>query len=474
MGKRNLITALIAFATGLPLLHCKPRDHKASRAYSADLAPAEPADPRTQSVVTYAEECAREVGLRLNQLPDMSCLAGSHIDIRVDDQVLNSGRWEAFVKDGRKCDNPQWLAPTGCYSYDYGQNLVIGDVQVFLNCRQKMFPDQARGDRTLNGATTKFERFLLFKQALATGNAAAIDRTMRHAFYFNDLGMILRNSKTGKACYLTKFTGASTAEGEFFGGFIPSPGRASAPTAEEFQAVLNSGITTGMDTDTTVTALQRESLRELSNEPLLAATPHLASAGFFHNPAGGTICVTCHITGGYKWSPFMSGSGLVPSISESKTIPFLPVGEPLKAAMRTAGMIEIKSTTTSACTSCHRLVSTGTRGSRTCSTAFDMALGRYAGSLRGQYTAKYLGYPQVSWMPDGHERGTEGEFNVDYATVIRKTECCCRNPSAQGCSWKRYGPTETEVDTAWRTGAAPADLERIWQVGTSAANCNNP
>src|SRR6185437_12615332 len=78
---------------------------------------------------------------------------------------------------------------------------------------------------------------------------------------------------------------------------------------------------------------------------------------FYFPPSGNTSCVECHAYGGFKYSPFITGANVLPTLTVVSKTPFLPVGAELDDAVRGAGTIEVKVTGDATCTTCHRLSS---------------------------------------------------------------------------------------------------------------------
>ena len=420
-----------------------------------------PPDPSAEAGgdnVVYAQRCAREMGLDPAKLQDLSCLAGIHNDIKFDGRVVTAVAWAEFAAQGRKCDNPHWLS-SACYLYDFVQMREEGDVQILMNCRQKYFADEHLEDPALNSGMGKFQRLLAFSNALESRDEARIDKYRKFAFLFNDMGVILRSKSSGKVCYFTNY-------GEdFFGGFVPSPLRASPPDPEAFKRAVRSGITAGLSNATDLSAADKQKVERLADDPALSLETFKKTANtFYFEPSATGSCAACHAYGGYKYSPFIKDSGALPPISQLSGTPFLPIGSEVASALRDA--VEVKVDADATCTSCHRLVSQGSAGNRSCN-SFDRVIGAFTDNDLGRvHTVRANSYPMRAWMPLGHGKPSEAAYIAAHKPTIDAARCCCEHPSANGCSWKRFGPTSGEVDREWRIGKAPSrELEEAIGIG---------
>jgi hypothetical protein len=418
-------------------------------------------DPTGTDNVAYAKRCVSELGLAPEKLTDLNCLAGKEVSIHYDDDPVTTSNWTDFVAGGRRCENPQWL--TGqCHTYDFVQLQNVGDVEILLNCRQTYYPDQELKDPALNGGNGKFERFLAYAAALKTGDQGKIAEYRKFAFLFNDMAVVLRHAKTGKVCYFTFF------QGDFFGGFIPNPLRAEAPDDTTFKATLRAGITAGID-QAGLSPADKQTITALADDPNLALPDYKkTSQSFYYAPTGNGQCAGCHAYGGFQWSPFMRTAAVLPSLVAASQVPFLPVGFELAEGFRSSGTVAVQVASDDTCTQCHRLASQGSPGKRGCN-HFDQAIGNFDAGLAAVYSAHGLTYPSRAWMPLGHGVTSEAAYNDQYKAGIDAARCCCEHPTANGCNWRRYGPNADDVDSAWRTGKAPADVEAAFGLGDDTA-----
>ncbi|MGH9322416.1 MAG: hypothetical protein ACRD3V_21335, partial [Vicinamibacteria bacterium] len=142
-----------------------------------------------EDIVAYAELCKEELGIE-EPLPDMSCVAGTEVPITINGQPVDEKSFHALATGRGGCDRPQWLDGE-CWTYDLIQRIEIAeDIEAVLNCRQKLFTSPLSTD----------ERIRDYEEAVAR-NAPSDERLRlwRLVFEFDDLGLILRNERSGKA-----------------------------------------------------------------------------------------------------------------------------------------------------------------------------------------------------------------------------------------------------------------------------------
>jgi hypothetical protein len=344
--------------------------------------------------------CKRELGIE--SLPAMSCLAGKEIPITVDGQPLNDINYSQ-LQQGEGCDNPQWLQ-SGCHNYDLIQKIDVGnpDVEAILNCRQKYFtnPNDENARKTA------------LSQAPASEKVAAYQNLAE----FNDLGLILRNVKTGKSCFFTIFGR------HFNGAWLPPPDMTRLPPKEDVRARLE----TKPPADYPEDSWYRD-----------ARTTYLTP----RSTANGG-CVGCHDLGAFKTSPFVDQVGIVPR-NKSKQLPYLLVGNVFQEAFRSRRMIDVTTEpvegSAQVCTSCHRMAS----GGASCNQFLDWVTG-HDPSPR---SASAKTFPKAAWMPMGHTISSAEQYEARYGKHIARMKCCCQKPNAKGCLTREYGPTPRELGT---------------------------
>lgn len=387
--------------------------------------------PRQESeydVYRYVEECKAELGIT-NPLPRLSCLDGTQVPIYVDKQEIKAENWNQLLSQQKRCDNPHWLGnDMGCWTYSHLQVRKLDDDNILvLNCRQKGNQLEKHWFRqTLsNLGMNQSQRKAQFE------NARGDEKKELYYLYntFNDIGLILRNTKTGKSCYLTQY-------GEAVAGFLP-PLDAPLPEKEQFLKPFN---------------------------PEQARPPHDfpqelwyrdANQGFkspqFTASAG---CVACHNAHGVKYSPYINSKHGLPDIYSMAKLPFLPVGEPFKNFFNQSGVLQVTTTPidgeSQLCTRCHNMTTLGT-----CGYSIDIATDHPTTTLGSWLTVN----SRNSWMPP---------IPADPALVkkhISAMKCCCENPNSQGCKTRKFGPTLADLPEGFNEGKG-------WVDGQEPSLCN--
>lgn len=377
-------------------------------------------------VYQYVKECKAELGIK-RKLPLLSCLDGNQIPIYVDKQEIQQDNWEQLSK-AKKCDNPHWLGgDMGCWTYSHLQVLQLDDKNVMvLNCRQK-------GNQLNKNWFRKTKTNLGMNQQQRKGryeNAIGAEKTELYYLYntFNDIGIILRNTNTGKSCYLTQY-------GDAVAGFLP-PLDEPLPSKKTFLKGFNS-----------------EQARPPKGFPqdlwYRDANQAFKSPGFTAN-AG---CIDCHNAHGFKYSPYINSTHGIPSIYMMSELPMLPVGTPFKNRFRKAEYLQITTDPVDGekqlCTQCHKMTTSGT-----CGYSIDFVTGHPNTTLHAWLTTGSKG----SWMPPR---------KADLALVkkhVAAIKCCCDNPDAKGCKNRIFGPTQTDLPRGFKKGEG-------WVSGQGANLC---
>jgi hypothetical protein len=399
-----------------------------------------------EDVVAYAELCKQELGIE-GALPDMNCASGVEVPITVNGQTLSETDFRTLASGHGGCDRSQWLNGE-CWTYDIIQRVEIGeDVEAVLNCRQKLFTN------TLSFEERKDE----YAKALARkAPPEEIVRLFRLVYEFDDLGLILRNTRSGKTCFFTFFGKLDFEKPEksysFYGGWIPAPDRKADLLRDEIYRLLP---------EPKPPAEYPERMWSRGPRGAPGARPNM-----FFTPkataAGG--CVSCHSHGAFKHSPFIdqvfqNGERVVPS--NDRDLPYLPVGRPFQETFREARVIEIDTDPVGgeaqACTMCHRL----TTGSKEATKRIDWALGEDV--PEPSYLARRL--PLQVWMPFEHSFSSKDEYHRNLGPMIEAIRCCEKTPNAIGCRVRALGPTEADVKLDAR-GLLTADS---WVAGSDTS-----
>lgn len=139
------------------------------------------------------------------------------------------------------------------------------------------------------------------------------------------------------------------------------------------------------------------------------------------------LCVRCHDSGPFMYSPFIAQTGALPGD------PFGPykndVGEAFRRWPQPFGI----STRANTCTTCHRI---GNMNS--CQVALYEATGALRSPGLDEWGTKF---PQSHWMPPGALH-SHAQWNTAYAGSVKQLAACCQNPQAPGCLVERYAPRE--------------------------------
>jgi hypothetical protein len=399
-----------------------------------------------EDVVAYAELCKEELGIE-GPLPDMSCLDGVEVPITVNGAALDETAFRSLAAGHGGCDRAQWLDGE-CWTYDIIQRVAMSDdVEAVLNCRQKLFTSTLSPE----------ERRREYEKALArNAPQQELVRLFRLLSEFDDLGLILRNRRSGKTCFFTFFGKLDFDKPErsysFYGGWIPAPDRKDTLSKEEVYRRLPEpkppeGYPERM--------WNRGPRGAPGGKPNMFFTPKATAEG---------ECVSCHNHGGFKHSPFIDqafqgGDRVVPS--NDRDLPYLPVGRPFQESFRKTGIVEIDTEPVGGeaqtCTACHRLTTGGKEADKRREWAIgdDVPKPSY---LVGKF-------PLKAWMPLEHPFSSKDDYHQGIGRMIEALRCCEKTPNAVGCRSRALGPRETDVKRDAR-GLLTADS---WVSGADAS-----
>jgi hypothetical protein len=403
------------------------RDYGAQAHRPSDvLQTLDPAARLEEDVVAYAELCKQELGID-QPLPDLNCLAGVEVPITVNGQEVSERDFRALAEGRGGCDRAQWLDGK-CWTYDLVQRVEIGDdVEAVLNCRQKLF----------TSVLSPEERILEYEKAVER-NAPRDEllRLWRLVFEFDDLGLILRNRRSGKTCFFTFFGKLDFEHPErsysYYGGWIPAPDQETVASRDE---ILRRLPEPKPPEDYPERMWYRGPRGAIGGRNNMFFTPKATAAG---------QCVSCHDHGAFKHSPFIDqafvdGERVVPS--NDRDVPYLPVGRPFQDSFREAKIVEIDTDPVAgeaqSCTACHRL----TTGGEGAEKRRDWATGEEI--PQPSYLARRL--PFQAWMPLEHGIESRDDYHRDFGPMIEAIRCCEQTPNAIGCRFRPIGPTEADV-----------------------------
>ncbi|MDO8843346.1 MAG: hypothetical protein Q7U98_00360 [Methylicorpusculum sp.] len=365
-------------------------------------------------VYQYVKECKAELNIT-RDLPVLSCLDGKQVPVYVNKQEIKADNW-GLLSNSKKCDNPHWLGgDQGCWTYSHFQVLNLDDQNIMiLNCRQKgnqLEKNWFRQTKT-NLGMNQAQRKQHFE------NAQPAEKKELYYLYntFNDIGIILRNTVTGKSCYVTQY-------GDAVLGFLP-PLDAPLPSKDQFLNQFNP-----------------EQARPPKDFPLELWYRDANKA--FKNPefTASAGCVGCHNAHGVKYSPYLNSKHGLPDIREMAKLPFLAVGEPFKNYFYSHDILQVTTEpidgVNQLCTQCHNMTTSGT-----CGYLIDSATNHPNMVLSAWMTTS----SRNSWMPP---------MPVDSALFkkhVAAMKCCCENPHAQGCKTRKFGPTLADLPEGFSEG----------------------
>ena len=380
-------------------------------------------------IYQYVKDCKTELGIQ-RDLPVVSCLDGKKIPIYVDNQEINSHNWST-LSQGKHCDNPHWLGgDIGCWTYSHLQVIPLDNDNVMVvNCRQKGSQDNKTWYRDTQSNLGKDQNQR--KQAFLQAKTAAGKQRLYYLYNtFNDLGIIFRNTRTGKACYLTQY-------GEQFTGFIP-PLDKPLPAKSDYLKNYNPEHARPPE------GFPEELWYRDANQAF-RSPQQTAQAG----------CINCHNAHGFKYSPYINSSHGLPSIYTMKDLPMLLVGKPFINHFRKEGFLQLDTTPVNGekqvCTRCHKITTAGT-----CGYLFEFATGHPNMKLHKWLTTN----KKENWMPPV-DMGVQSIYKHK-----KKMSCCCKNPNAKGCLTRQFGPTEVDLAEGFLEG-------RGWVKSEGPGNCDN-
>lgn len=372
--------------------------------------------PSDYDVYQYVEECKKELGIS-DRLPLLSCLDGTEVPIYVDQEEIQEDNWERLLSFGKRCDNPHWLGgDMGCWTYSHLQVRKLDEENILvLNCRQK-------GNQLEKNWFRKTEANLGMNQVQRKEqfeNASDAEKKEMYYLYntFNDIGIILRNTKSGKSCYVTQYGSAVV-------GFLP-PLDAPLPEKEDFLKRFNPD--------------QSRPPEDFPQDLWYRDANHAFKSPQVTAEAG---CVACHNAHGFKYSPYINSTNGLPDIYSMAKLPFLTVGEPFRDFFNSKNILQLTTDPIDGerqlCTSCHNMTTSGT-----CGYIFDAATDHPNTTLSAWLTSSSR---NSSWMPP---------IQVDPARIkkhVAALQCCCQNPQAQGCKTREFGPTEADLPEGFEEG----------------------
>lgn len=322
-----------------------------------------------QTFYEYSAQCAKEV----TPIPAFSCMAGEVIPITVNGQITTSYT--------ATCDKPSMVPAVDAGNQGQcvpgSRALVLRDdptAQISAICRKYVVRDPS-------------------------------------SHLFDEINIVSHNLQNGKTCWFTaKAARPFTAGAGINGRIVPSPSGIpirTAPRGYEKIHPESEALNPGWKLEKTAlpnpAALWMSPTQLVKNEPM---------------------CVKCHDSGPYMYSPYIAQTTQLPSNPFGKYQP-RAVGQAFKQwpqpfAITTRG---------NTCTTCHRM---GNMNS--CSAATQMATGQ--ATAPGTSTAGQQ-FPLSHWMSPGNLHSL-AQWNEAFKKSAKEIADCCANPNGTACQIVNY------------------------------------
>ena len=166
--------------------------------------------PEDTDISKYAELCRAELGFVGVPIAPLNCLDGGEVALQIDGMEPTDEQYKLLSEGKLGCDNPSWLLAAGCLNYNFvSHRSITEDVDLALVCRSRYYTT----------AKNRQAREAAYKVSSSAADFKAL-------YYFDSLGMIVSNKKTGKTCFFDQVD-------PVYGGFIPFPDRIKPPSLEE-------------------------------------------------------------------------------------------------------------------------------------------------------------------------------------------------------------------------------------------------
>lgn len=362
-----------------------------------------------EDISTYAAYCRQELEFVEVDIPPLNCLDGVEIPVLIDGKPPTATQYPLLAKSEIGCDQPSWLEGLGCMNYNFVLTRKLNDnVDLALICRSRHF----------SSADDRAARVKIYeaKQDL---------ESFKNLYYFDSLGMIVSNKKSGKTCFFDQVD-------PVYGGFIPYPDRKTPPTANEVPLPRPAG--------------ELLAKKEIQDQ-VLQVTPDITWKKPFQT-ARNDRCTMCHDSGPWKHSPWLPPEVKVPA--NNKNIPYIAIGpafdywrttfEP--TAISTADVkvstAEGVRTEPQLCTSCHRI-----GREMTCRQMIEFATGHVE---PGPLSATGKTAHARKWMPPSTKEIAElsdeeiiKNWQTRYQPHYEALRKCCSDPKQEGCTQTTFG-----------------------------------
>jgi hypothetical protein len=215
---------------------------------------------------------------------------------------------------------------------------------------------------------------------------------------FDEINVVAHNLINGKTCWFTAKAGKPLRPNAGINGHaVPSP-----------------------------TAARGSGGRVTENKPFADVKPLPAADQFWQSPAqvAGQVCVTCHDSGPYMYSPYIAQTTQLPADSFGQYRP-KAVGADFQQWPDAFGI----TTRGNTCTTCHRI---GNMNS--CNDGLKYATGQ---KKQPGSDAWSQDFPQSHWMSPGNLH-SQFQWSQVFADSVSRLSACCVQPRADGCEVVRY------------------------------------
>ena len=349
----------------------------------------------SKDISLYAEYCKQELGLPPEPLAPWNCLDGREVPITVEGKPIDPTSHAAVIKGDAGCDRPAWLGDKPCATYTFVQRRDLApNVIAFLLCRKREYSSSS-------SVAQRSEAYL------ASGSL----RDFMQLFDFDSVGLIWANMETGKTCFFDYV-------GKTYGGYVASPDDSRRP---ELHDLPDPKPPARLPPDSPMSRLWRKNGKESWKQP--------------RESASSDFCTRCHDAMPFQSSPYMQQVFEIPILPSH--VPYSVVGKVYDRWRLTRPLMAISTTPiqgeSQVCTRCHRIGS-----QETCKTFLDYATARRAPastSILGQTFRYQIWMPPMpaAWADQG-ESEVKRLWHEAYDVHVTKLACCCKNPSAIGCT----------------------------------------
>lgn len=219
---------------------------------------------------------------------------------------------------------------------------------------------------------------------------------------FDEINIVAHNLTNGKTCWFAAKAAEPLTVGTGIDGrYVPSP---TAPQGRGYLDILKTAPKTLPPADI-----------------------------FWSKPAevAKLLCVNCHDSGPYMYSPYMAQTTQLPANPFGKYRP-KAVGADFQWWPEAFGI----TTRGNTCTACHRM---GNMNS--CNVALKQSTGQQAQAGGDAWSQQF---PQSHWMSPGNLHSAL-QWNEAYVTSMNKLSACCANPQGEGCEVVRYDGLEASA-----------------------------